>query len=161
YADSSQPRAYIVIDRKWQKGDKREIDVTMEFHVAELDHHPEYISIIRGPSLMGSKVNGHLPRLGADDQRWGHIPHGSLVSLFDTPDLIGERAALIRSLNQARPMENEPLHFELPATFVDKRFGKLTLQPFYQIHDSRYMMYWLAMTGEEFNTLQAEKKEAE
>lgn len=161
YADSSQPGSYIVIDRKWQKGDKIEIDMPMEFHVEELNHHPEYISIFRGPILMGSKVNGDLPGLVADDHRWGHIAHGSLVSLFDTPALIGERAALIRSLNQARPVENEPLHFEVPAAFVDKRFGQLTLQPFYEIHDSRYMMYWLAMTGEEFNTLQAEKKEEE
>src|SRR5690606_22045674 len=161
YADSSQPGSYIVIDGKWQKGDKIEIDMPMECHVEELNHHPEYISIFRGPILMGSKVNGDLPGLVADDHRWGHIAHGSLVSLFDTPALIGERAALIRSLNQARPVENEPLHFEVPAAFVDNRFGQLTLQPFYEIHDSRYMMYWLAMTGEEFNTLQAEKKEEE
>ncbi len=162
YAKSFQPGSYIVIDKKWQQGDKIEIDMPMEFHVEELKQHPEYISLFRGPILMGSKVGGgDVSGLVADDHRWGHIAHGSLVSLFDTPALIGERAALINTLNQAIPVANEPLHFEVPASFIDKRFGKLTLQPFYEIHDSRYMMYWLAMTGAEFDKLQADKKEEE
>src|SRR5690606_32150669 len=54
-----------------------------------------------------------------------------------------------------------PLHFEVPESFVDQRFGKLVLQPFYEIHDSRYMMYWLAITKEEFDVLQEERKEEE
>lgn len=162
YAKSFLPGSYVVIDKVWKEGDEIKIEVPMEFRVEELKHHPEYISIFRGPVLMGSKVdNDDLSGLVADDHRWGHIAHGSLVSLFDTPALIGERAELINSLNKYNPLENNSLHFELPADFVDKRFGKLTLQPFYQIHDSRYMMYWLAVTGEEFNKLQAEKKEEE
>lgn len=162
YAASSQPGSYIVIDRKWQKGDKIEVDMAMEFRVEELKHQPEYISIFRGPILMGSKIDkGDLTGLVADDHRWGHIAHGSLVSLFDTPALIGERTELIKSLNQTRPLANEPLHFEVPEAFADKRFGQFTLQPFYEIHDSRYMMYWLAMTAEEFKKLQVEKKEEE
>lgn len=162
YAASSQPGSYIVIDRKWQKGDKIEVDMAMEFRIEELKHQPEYISIFRGPILMGSKIDkGDLSGLVADDHRWGHIAHGSLVSLFDTPALIGERTELIKSLNQTKPLANEPLHFEVPEAFVDKRFGQFTLQPFYEIHDSRYMMYWLAMTGEEFKKLLVEKKEEE
>ena len=162
YATSFQPGSYIVIERKWQQGDKIEIDMPMEFHVEELKHHPEYVSIFRGPILMGSKIdNGDLSGLVADDHRWGHIAHGSLVSLFDTPALIGEREELVQRLNQMKSVNSDPLHFEVPEGFVDKRFGKLTLQPFYQIHDSRYMMYWLAMTEGEFNKLQAEKKEEE
>ncbi|RZF60426.1 hypothetical protein EWE74_08965 [Sphingobacterium corticibacterium] len=162
YAKSFQPGSYIVVDRVWKKGDQLKIDMPMDLRVEELKHNPEYISIFRGPILMGSKVDhGDVTGLVADDHRWGHIAHGSLVSLFDTPALIGDRAALIGSLNQTRAIANQPLHFQVPSAFVDKRFGQLTLQPFYEIHDSRYMMYWLAMTGEEFNKLQAEKKEEE
>src|SRR5690606_34595069 len=132
------------------------------FHVEELKHHPEYVSIFRGPILMGSKIGGgELTGLVADDHRWGHIAHGSLVSLFDTPALIGERSTLLAHLNQSRSLDNELLHFAVPEEFVDQRFGKLMLQPFYEIHDSRYMMYWLAMTQGEFNQLQAERKEEE
>ncbi|WP_400263199.1 glycoside hydrolase family 127 protein [Sphingobacterium sp. SG20118] len=77
YAASSQPGSYIVIDRKWQKGDKIEVDMAMEFRVEELKHQPEYISIFRGPILMGSKIDkGDLSGLVADDHRWGHIAHG-------------------------------------------------------------------------------------
>src|SRR5690606_1665842 len=162
YAKSSQPGSYIVIDRTWKKGDEVKIDMPMEFHVEELKHHPEYISLFRGPILMGSKIDqGELSGLVAGDHRWGHIAHGELISLFDTPALIGERQALLAGLNESKPLDKAPLHFQVPEAFVDKRFGKVTLQPFYEIHDSRYMMYWLAMTEGEFKKLQAEQKEEE
>lgn len=162
YAKSSRPGSYIAIDRKWKQGDEVKINMPLEFHTEELKNHPEFISLFRGPILMGSKIDqGDLSGLEADDSRWAHIAHGELISLFDTPALIGERQTLLTRLNESKSSDGDPLHYQVPEEFVDKRFGKLTLQPFYQIHDSRYMMYWLAMTGEEFNKLQAEQKEEE
>src|SRR5690606_41242483 len=91
-ATSFQPVTYIVIDKKWQQGDKIEIDMPMEFHVEELKQHPEYISLFRGPSWMGSKVGGgDVSGLVADADGWGCIVHGSLVSLVVTPALVAER----------------------------------------------------------------------
>ena len=162
YALNATPGSYVAIDRKWKKGDKIHVAMAMEFHVEELKNHPEYISIFRGPILMGAKVEGpDLHGLVAGDHRWGHIASGQLVSLFDTPILLGERDQLLATLNTTKAVNGESLKYPIPGIFVDSKFAHITLQPFYQIHDSRYMMYWLALSEKEFDSLQKEKQEEE
>ena len=41
------------------------------------------------------------------------------------------------------PVEGKPLHFKLNCRMENKIEGEL--QPFFEIHDSRYMLYWLAL----------------
>lgn len=48
-----------------------------------------------------------------------------------------------------KPVSGENLKFTVPGLF-DGKYSNLTLEPFYNIHDSRYMMYWLSMTDKEY-----------
>ncbi|MBQ5818276.1 MAG: hypothetical protein IIW32_00185, partial [Bacteroides sp.] len=129
--------------------------------IEELPNLSNYIAIMRGPILLGARMGtDNLVGLVADDGRWAHIAHGPLVSLFDTPFLIGERADIQKKLEGMQPVSGKPLHFTVPGLFEDK-FKNLELEPFCHIHDSRYMMYWLSMTDAEYADYQQSMRDAE
>ena len=126
-----------------------------------MKHHPEYIAIMRGPILLGANVGKeNLNGLVASDHRWGHIAHGPLVSLFDTPMIIGDREKILQKLSQMKPVAGKPCTFTVPGLFEDK-YAELELQPFASLHDCRYMIYWLSMSDSQYRSYQAEKKDAE
>lgn len=147
----SMPSSYISIDREWADNDRIDIEMPMKVTIEELNHLPSYVSILRGPIVMGARLDTDAPLTGliADDHRWAHIAHGPLVSVFDTPLLIGKRSEILKKLNGMKPVSGENLKFSVPGLF-DGKYSNLTLEPFHNIHDSRYMMYWLSMTDKEY-----------
>ncbi len=161
YAAGTEASSYIVIERKWKKGDKIEITAPMKVTLEELPNEPNYIAIMRGPVLLGARMGTEdLVGLVADDHRWAHIAHGPLVSLFDTPILVGSRAEIEGKIRNMKPVAGKPMHFTVPGLFEGEYAG-LELEPFFRIHDSRYMMYWLTMDAAEYSELKNEMKEAE
>lgn len=144
---ASSPSSYAAIERVWNDGDVVEIEMPMTVTVEELPDLPSYISILRGPIVMGARVASDVPMPGlvADDSRWAHIAGGPLVSVFDTPLLIGDRSKLVKKLNAMQPVEGREMAYRVPGLF-EGEYKDLVLEPFYKIHDSRYMMYWLSMT---------------
>lgn len=162
YAEGSKPSSYICIDREWKDGDAIEVRMPMHVTVEELPNVPEYIAIMRGPVLMGARMGTeHLDGLVAGDGRWGHIASGELVPVYETPFLIGERDEIVEKLNRMQPIEGKPLHYTVPELFGDGKYKGLTLEPFYQIHDCRYMMYWLSMGEAEYAAYQSRMKAEE
>lgn len=147
----SLPSSYITLDREWADGDVVELEMPMKVTLEELNYLPNYVSIMRGPIVMGAKLDNGAPMPGlvADDHRWAHIAGGELVSVFDTPLLIGKRSAILKKLNAMKPVEGREMAYTVPGLF-DKKFGDVVLEPFYKIHDSRYMMYWLSMTPDQY-----------
>lgn len=144
---ASSPSSYVAIDRVWNDGDVVEIDMPMTVTVEELPDLPSYVSILRGPIVLGARVASDVPMPGlvGDDSRWAHIAHGPLVSVFDTPLLIGDRSKLVKKLKAMQPVEGREMAYRVPGLF-EGEYKDLVLEPFYKIHDSRYMMYWLSMT---------------
>ena len=141
---------YIDIDRKWNDGDVVELSLPMEVRVVEMPNVPEYVSIMRGPIVLGAKYSeDDLVGLVGDDSRWAHIAGGPLVSVYDTPLLIGTRQEIESRLKNMKPVEGKPMAFTVPGLFEGK-YKDLVLEPFYRLHDCRYMMYWLTMTPEQF-----------
>lgn len=162
YGRLSSSSSYIEIERTWKNGDIVEISLPMAVRLEEMPNVPNYVSISRGPILLGAKTSTEdLRGLVADDHRWAHIAHGELVSLFDTPILIGEREELLTTLSNMKPIAGKPLHYTVPELFSDERFKDIELEPFYNIHDSRYMMYWLMATPQEYKELIENNKENE
>ena len=49
---NATPGEYFMIDRKWKKGDKIEIDFEMEGKVHTMHSQPSYIAITRGPIIL-------------------------------------------------------------------------------------------------------------
>lgn len=158
-ADAS---GYIPLSREWNDGDRVDVDMPMHVELEELNYLPQYVSIVRGPIVLGARYDNSagLPGLVAGDHRWGHIAGGSLVSVFDTPLLIGKRSALLKKLNSMKPVEGKPMTYTVPGLFTGKN-ADVQLEPFAGIHDSRYMIYWLSMTPGEYATYQASARKDE
>jgi uncharacterized protein len=138
------PSNYISIDRKWGKGDAIKISLPMRNTIEQMPNVPEYIAFMHGPILLGAKTGTEdLKGLIADDSRYGQYAGGEYLPIDKAPILVEDNIRNIAA--KLQPIKDKPLHFKLNAHVVNPT--ELTLEPFYQIHDSRYMMYWLALTN--------------
>jgi DUF1680 family protein len=151
YATHSLPSSYVAVERTWNDGDVVEIHIPMHTTIEELPNVPEYISVLHGPVLLGARTgNEHLSGLIADEDRWAHIANGPLMPLSDAPFIVGERAEVLQKLGRLQAVENKSLCFTAPDLFKMEKDKSLVFEPFFRIHDSRYMMYWLSMTEKEY-----------
>lgn len=158
---TSLPQSYLAIDRKWKRGDKIELKLPMTVSVEEVPNVPDYISVMYGPVVLAARYSTErLDGLVADDSRWAHIAHGPLVSVFDTPVLIGSREEIVGALKAMEPVAGKPLHFRVPKLLKGK-FETMELEPFADIHDARYMLYWLSMTQDRYDNYLKMEKAAE
>ncbi|HLN72678.1 MAG TPA: glycoside hydrolase family 127 protein [Prolixibacteraceae bacterium] len=143
-AYSANPSSYIGIDRKWKKGDVVQITLPMHNAIEHLPNVPEYIAIMHGPILLGAKTGTEdLKGLIADDGRWGQYAAGEYLPVDKAPILIVDDIQSIG--NKLVPVKDQSLNFTLNVKMVNP--AELTLEPFYKIHDARYMIYWLALTN--------------
>ena len=137
------PSSYVSINRKWKKGDVVNINFPMHSSLRYLPNEPQYIAFMHGPILLGMKTGTEsMASLIADDSRFGQYAGGPKQPIDKAPILINNDIASIPS--QLTPVPGKPLHFTLSTRMENKIEGEL--QPFFEIHDSRYMMYWLALT---------------
>ena len=140
----AHPSSYIAIKRRWKKGDKVEVLLPMHNHIESLPNVPRYIAIMHGPILLAAETGTQdLKGLIADDSRWGQIPSGKKMPLDKDPILLEDTLQNIDK--DLTALKNEPLHF----VFHNVRMinpAKLVLEPFYQIYDARYIMYWMTLT---------------
>lgn len=158
---TSAPQSYLAIDRKWKKGDRVDLKLPMKVSVEEVPNVPDYISVVYGPVVLAARYSTEgLDGLVADDSRWAHIAHGPLVSVFDTPVLIGSREEIVDALKSMEPVEGKPLHFRVPRLLKGK-YASMELEPFANIHDARYMLYWLSMTQDRYDNYLKMEKAAE
>ena len=138
------PSSYVTIDRQWKKGDVVEVNFPMHNSVKYLPNVPQYIALMHGPILLGMKTGTEdLAHLVADDSRFGQYASGKKLPINEAPILINDNIDAIAE--QIIPINGKPLHFVLETKMENGISG--ILQPFFEIHDSRYMIYWLALTG--------------
>ena len=143
-AYSALPSSYISIDRKWKKGDVVQISLPMQNTIEHLPNVPEYIAFMHGPILLGAKTGTEdLKGLIADDGRWGQYAAGKFLPVDKAPVLIEDDLQNIGA--KLEPVKGKPLNFKLNVKMMNQ--AELTLEPFNQIHDARYMMYWLALSN--------------
>ena len=86
----------------------------------------------------------------AGDDRWAHIASGPVEYSFDAPFILGDKKEIAAMLNKMQPVPEKPMSFTNPSLFTRERDKSLVLEPFYRIHDSRYMVYWLSMPSKEY-----------
>ncbi|MDE6395160.1 MAG: glycoside hydrolase family 127 protein, partial [Duncaniella sp.] len=158
----STPSSYIALNREWHDGDVVEMELPMQFSIEELNYLPSYVSIVRGPIVLATRFNKDVPMPGlvAGDHRWGHIAGGPLVSVFDTPLLIGDRKTLVKKLNALKPAADNAMRFDAKGVF-ENCDGSVILEPFSGIHDSRYVLYWLSMTPKDYAAYQKKARQDE
>lgn len=113
---------------------------------------------MHGPILLGANAgNQDLHGLVGDDGRWAYIAWGTLLPVTQAPHIVGERDEILAKLENLQPVAGKPLHFTCPGLFQFAE-EEVVLEPFYGIHDARYIIYWPSMTQEEYA---AEKEERE
>ncbi len=137
--------SYIAIQRTWKKGDVMKVVLPMQTSIERMPNVPEYVAILHGPILLAAKTETEkINGLVADDSRWGHIAGGQKLAVDKAPIIIDDNLQAIAE--KIVPVKGRsPLSF----TFANERIinpEKLLLEPFYKIHDSRYMAYWMTLS---------------
>ena len=141
-ADSYEENGFVCIKRKWKKGDKVKISMPMHAYIKPMVNVPQYVAIMYGPIMLGMKTgNEDMRSLIADDSRFGQYAGGKKLALDEAPILLPKHLDDIAK--DLKPVPGKPLHFKLATRMENAIDGEL--QPFFEIHDSRYMMYWLAL----------------
>jgi hypothetical protein len=119
----------------------------MHNSIKYLPNVPQYIALMHGPIMLGMKTGTEdLAHLVADDSRFGQYAGGKKLPIDQAPILINNNIQQIAA--QLQPVEGKPLHFRLTTRMENAIQGEL--QPFFEIHDSRYMMYWLALSEDNY-----------
>lgn len=143
-AENLQSSGYLLIDRKWKDGDVVEVMLPMENRLEPMINVPNYVAVMHGPILLAAKTGTEdLAGLIADDSRWGHTPSGKLMPLLKAPVMLGERSEILPKIV---PVKGTPLTFNTKGLFAETKDSDLVLEPFFRIHDARYMMYWMTAT---------------
>ena len=143
----SGPASYVTIDRSWKKDDVVEVRFPMHNSVKYLPNLPQYIALMHGPIMLAMKTGTEdLAHLIADDSRFGQLAVGKKLPVNEAPILINNHVEEIA--NQLQPIAGKPLHFTLSTRMENPIRNEL--QPFFEIHDSRYMMYWLALSEQNY-----------
>ncbi len=141
----AHPSSFVSIDRSWKKGDEVQVYLPMNTSIEKMPNVPNYIAILHGPILLAAKTgNEDLKGLIADDSRWGHIASGEKLPVDKAPIILEDDFSTIGE--KLVPIENKPMHFTAPGLKMVNRINA-EFEPFYQIHDARYMMYWMALSN--------------
>ncbi|GAB3688628.1 glycoside hydrolase family 127 protein [Spirosoma flavus] len=143
-----QPSRYVAINRKWQKGDV----ITVHFKTTtKLEYLPDgsnWGAFVHGPVVLAAKTSTEdLAGLFADDSRMGHETKGKLYPITNAYALVGNPDQYV---SRVKAIGN--LKFSLDS---------LTLQPFYEIHNARYQMYFQTFSQSAFDEQKAKLKQQE
>ena len=141
------PSSYVAIDRQWKKGDVVDITFPMHNSVKYMPNLSQYIALMHGPIMLAMKTGTEdLAMLIADDSRFGQLAVGKKLPIDQAPILINNNIEDIA--NQLQPVADKPLHFTLSTKMVNEIRNEL--MPFFELHDARYMMYWLALSEDSY-----------
>ncbi|MCA5003809.1 glycoside hydrolase family 127 protein [Sphingobacterium sp. WQ 366] len=129
---------YISIDRQWKNGDIVNLNFQMEVNVEQLPDQSEFYAFRYGPIVLAAKTNDtNMTGLIADDSRGGHIAKGDQISMTEIPHLVTSTPN-----EQVEMVSAKDLRFKLKSLQVKNQATQMELMPFYQLHDSRYIIYW-------------------
>lgn len=143
-----KPSSYIAINRKWKSGDKITIRFKTSTHLENLPDDSNWFAYVDGPIVLAAKTSTNdLDGLFADDSRMGHATHGKYYPLDEAYALVGDKDSYLSMAKEIRK-----LYFSLDS---------LELQPFFEVHDARYQIYFQTYSKEEYKEKQALLKKQE
>lgn len=143
-----KPSSYITINRKWKSGDKIAVRFKTSTHLEHLPDGSNWVAFVDGPIVLAAKTSTEdLDGLFADDSRMGHATHGKYIPLDEAYALVGDEDSYL-----SKPKVIGKLHFSMDS---------LELQPFFEVHDARYQMYFQTYNAEEYKEKQAILKQQE
>jgi len=153
-AVQSVPSSYVSIVREWRDGDRIEVDLPMRTRLEWLPDGSPFAAVMHGPIVLAARTGTEdLRGLVAGDGRMAHIGSGALLPLESAPMLVGEREDLVASF---KPVAGRPLTFTAHDLIRPEAYQGLELEPFFRIHDSRYIVYWRTSTAEAYPQIVAQ-----
>lgn len=145
---TATPSHYINLKRNWKNGDKIVVQFTMETKLEYLPDGSNWAAFVRGPIVLAAKTSTKdLTGLYADDGRMGHETKGKLYPINEAYALVDDSKKYVSKL---QALDN-----------MNFKMDSLILQPFYQIHDARYQMYFQTFTYEEYINQKENQKQQE
>ncbi|MCR4603667.1 MAG: glycoside hydrolase family 127 protein [Prevotella sp.] len=146
-ASATSTNGYLAIDRKWQDGDVVKVNLPMHLSAETTpDGKPQY-SFLYGPIVLAAKTGtDRQDGLYADDSRGGHIANGPKIPLTQMPAMIGSKDSVLSHL---QPVADKPMNFRLTSLTLPQ-FEGMTLQPFYQLYECRYQIYFPLFSQQEW-----------
>ncbi|MBQ3754256.1 MAG: glycoside hydrolase family 127 protein [Prevotella sp.] len=151
--DRTERGGYLVIERKWQDGDRIHVDIPMHLTAETTPDKKAQYSFLYGPIVLAAKTGtDRQDGMYADDSRGGHIANGPKIPLTQMPALIGSADEVLTHL---APVDGKPLNFKLSGLTIPS-FEGMTLQPFYELYECRYQIYFPLYTQQEWTARQQE-----
>lgn len=148
---------YISLARSWSQGDKVRLELPMHLRAIALPDGSSNYSLLYGPIVLAARMGEQeQDGLFADDSRGGHIASGPRLPLQNMPVIVDDKDNILSHLQK---VEGKPLAFRLTGVRPE-RYEEMTLEPFFRLHECRYMVYWPVLSSQEWQ-LRREKLEKE
>lgn len=145
---ASAPSTYAELRRRWQDGDRVEVELPMQTTVERLPDGSDWVAILRGPIVLASPAGTNdLRGLYADDSRMGQAAGGPVVPMDQVPVLLASASDVPGHVQPDTAAG--PLHFRLTDIVEPPASDGLPLIPFFRLHNARYQMYWQLTTREQ------------
>lgn len=139
---------YVTLTRKWKSADRVNIIFKTKTHLERLPDGSNWSAFVNGPIVLAAKTSAEaLDGLFADDSRMGHVAAGKYIPIDKAYTLTGDEASSILRLKELGNM-----HFALDS---------LELEPFFELHDARYQMYFQIFSEKEYKEKQQKMREQE
>ena len=149
----ADPDGYVRLRRTWSQGDAIDIDLPMALAAEPLPDRSGYHAFLYGPIVLAARAGTEdMPGLFAGDGRMDHIAPGPYLPLDQAPTLVGDPDKLASRL---QPVPGQPLRFQLGGEILPAPAQPIVLEPFNQLHESRYTIYWRAATAETYQAMAA------
>lgn len=152
---------YATLTRKWKKGDTLTVDLPMTLHAEQLPDGSDFVSFLYGPIVLAARMGTEdMPGIFAGDGRMEHVAPGPYLPLDKAPMLIGSTENIA---TRVKPVSGSSLRFELTGDIRPAPDSSIILEPFFNLHESRYSTYFQVASESAYADIQAklEKQEAE
>lgn len=135
---------YASIKRTWQDGDAVTVTLPMRTSIEYLPDGSPWASILHGPIVLAA-ITGYddLDGLFADDSRWAHIAGGPYYPLNESPIIVTEDKDFAGAITR---INGESMEFSISDILYYPHGTGISLVPFYNVHDARYVIYFPVTT---------------
>ena len=143
---------YVKVSRSWKDGDKLHISMPMHLRAIDMPDNSHNYSFLYGPIVLASRMGTQRQDgMFADDSRGGHIAQVPRLPLQNMPVVVGSTEDILSHITKT----DGKMEFTLKGVSPENYEG-MKLEPFYRIHESRYMVYWPVLSASEVAKRQEE-----
>lgn len=156
---SASPSSFVPVERKWKNGDVVTVTLPMHTRIEYLPDSTAWGSFVHGPIVLAAPVDSSdLAGLKADDSRMGHVAEGKFYPIEEAPMIVKESPDFV---SRVELVNKGSLAFSASQIIYPAPYKKIKLIPFFNVHDTRYMLYWRVTTPEDLEAIKQAMHERE